>query len=92
MWLLITVMQERDWGSGGLESEEGGGVLGLGGRCSWEDFSGLGGWGAGDNYKIPQSIYCIVLQAHLVGRNPSNLDLVRGGGGGGGGAATRTPH
>lgn len=52
-------------GSGGLESEEGGGVLGLGGRCSWEDFSGLGGWGAGDNYKIPQSIYCIVLQAHL---------------------------
>lgn len=35
----------RGVGSGGLE-EGGGGVLGLGGRCTWGDFSGRGGWGA----------------------------------------------
>ena len=49
-------------GSGGLEREEGGGVLGLGGRCSWGDFSGLGGWGAGETITWLYYIYT-VLQA-----------------------------
>ena len=47
--LVGVASANRDTGTGtggGAFLEGGGGVLGLGGRCSWGDLSGLDGWGA----------------------------------------------
>ena len=45
---VVFVNGDSGTGTGALDGfEEGGGVLGLGGRWIWGDFSGLGGWGAG---------------------------------------------